>query len=82
MGEAYCVSYGHWREAEEALVGAPLLVSGAKGRTISNPLIAAAAAARKDVKIFAAEFGPSPVTRPRVSVASVSPNSKFGDLIS
>ena len=80
--EAYCVSYGRWRELEEQLVGAELLIPGSRKNLKANPLIAAAAQARRDLARLGAEFGLTPSSRTRVSAANVPLASKFGDLIS
>jgi P27 family predicted phage terminase small subunit len=81
--EGYCIAYARWREAEERLVGAELIIPGArKGTQFANPLIAAAAQARRDVLRFGAEFGITPASRARVSAAKVPLPGKFGDLIS
>jgi P27 family predicted phage terminase small subunit len=88
--EAYCISYGRWREAEEALefyrrkdaITHGIIVKGAGGTPILNPLIKAARNAALDMLRFAIEFGFTPAARSRiVTGATEIPGSKFGDLL-
>jgi P27 family predicted phage terminase small subunit len=80
--EAYCVSYGRWRQAEQALVDAELIVPGSSQNQVANPLLKIATQAARDLIRFGAEFGLTPSARARVAAGRVLPeDSKFGDLL-
>lgn len=59
--EAYCAAY-HRAIACELAIGAELLVNGEK-----HPLLTVAAQAWDKVRAFAAEFGLTPATRPKLA---------------
>jgi P27 family predicted phage terminase small subunit len=73
---AYCVSYSHWRTAEEVLarvaaddqVTGGLIVKAADGNTRRNPLVKIASDAAADMLRYAGEFGLTPVARSRIAV--------------
>jgi P27 family predicted phage terminase small subunit len=87
---AYCSAYGRWRTAEETLAaiaaGDPalhgLVVKTTEGNMRRNPLVQIAADAAGAMVRYAAEFGLTPASRSRISVAgSKEPESKFGPLL-
>jgi P27 family predicted phage terminase small subunit len=90
---SYCMSYQHWREAEELLAqlaavdekARGLLVRGSKGQARSNPLFEISRQAANDMIRAAAEFGFSPAARSRIALGvggfSRPPASKFAGLI-
>lgn len=71
---AYCMAYGRWLQAEEALercaqqdpVTHGLMVRTEKGGLKQNPLIVTARNAAGDMLRYAAEFGMTPAARTRV----------------
>ena len=86
---AYCQSYGHWREAQEALakmaandpVNRGLLVDTKDGKR-RNPLVKIAADAANDMVRHATQFGFTPVARSRLHASDSSAvASKFEGLI-
>jgi P27 family predicted phage terminase small subunit len=87
---AYCQSYAHWREAEEALarmaandpVNRGLLVETQEGNKRRSPLVKIAADAAVDMVRHASQFGLAPAARSRISVSDSSAvESKFGTLL-
>jgi P27 family predicted phage terminase small subunit len=77
----YCSSYGRWRTAAEALKTEPLVVTGATGNPIPNPLVSIARAAAADMITAGALFGLSPRDRSKVSPAEPPRSNKFAGLI-
>jgi P27 family predicted phage terminase small subunit len=87
----YCIAFARWCEAEDALFEMAqenpkhrgLLVDGANGGKITNPLVKIAANASLNVMRFAVEFGFTPASRTRVtgSAAGEEPDRKFAGLI-
>jgi P27 family predicted phage terminase small subunit len=82
---AYCIAYGRWREAEEALakfraedpVTHGLLVEGR-----INPLVRISRNAARDCLRYAGEFGLTPAARSRISVGIGPPGPrKFDGLL-
>jgi P27 family predicted phage terminase small subunit len=75
MLEAYCVSYGRWREAEEALarvrdrdpVMLGLLTKTKDGEMLESPLIRISRKSCFEMMRYACEFGFSPASRTRIS---------------
>jgi P27 family predicted phage terminase small subunit len=87
---AYCISYQHWRKAEERLgelaVEEPesrgLLVKVREGHARRSPLVQIAASAAADMLRFASEFGMTPAARARISTGvGREPAGKFDGLI-
>src|ERR1700736_878819 len=87
----YCQSYGHWRQAEEALARMAdrdetmhgLLIKTTDGNAKRNPLVKIAADAAQDMLAYAGHFGLTPVARTRLAAggyAQPSPPSKFDGL--
>jgi P27 family predicted phage terminase small subunit len=76
--QAYCVSYGRWREAEEALarvrakdpVMLGLLTKTTSGDLLESPLIRVSRKERFEMLRYASEFGFSPGSRTRISQPS------------
>jgi P27 family predicted phage terminase small subunit len=87
----YCLAYARWLEAEDALYASAqndphtygLVVEGAMGGKVANPLVKIAASAAVTVMRFAVEFGFTPASRTRISgtASGDEPDSKFGGLI-
>jgi P27 family predicted phage terminase small subunit len=88
---AYCVSYAHWRSAEEALalhaakdpVMRGLIVRSKAGTAMENPLMYISRRSAQEMLRFAAEFGFTPAARARIhtGIGGQAPVSKFGDLL-
>jgi P27 family predicted phage terminase small subunit len=88
---AYCVSYAHWRTAEETLARAAaadqvtggLIVKVAAGSIRRNPLVKIASDAAGDMLRYAGEFGLTPVARSRLAagVGGQPPGGKFAGLL-
>jgi P27 family predicted phage terminase small subunit len=88
---AYCNAYARWNEAETTLaamaqkdpVTKGVLIRGAHGTPVVNPLVRVASVAAKDMVHFAGEFGLSPLARARIAagVYENPPRSKFDGLI-
>jgi P27 family predicted phage terminase small subunit len=87
--EVYCMSYGHWRAAEELLATmraeepetSGLVVDGQGGRQVQNPVLAIARQAAADVLQFGREFGMTPSSRSRIHLTEAAAPSKFGGLL-
>jgi len=87
----YCLAYGRWCKAEDAMYAAEqndphnfgLVVTGSTGSLIANPLVKIASQAAHDVMRYAVEFGFTPASRSRVTgnAAGSEPESKFGGLL-
>jgi P27 family predicted phage terminase small subunit len=88
---AYCISYGRWVDAEEALaamaakdpITRALMIRTKDGNAIQNPLVGVANQAKLAMVRFAAEFGMTPAARSRVSAhatkkpAAANPAAKY-----
>jgi|SRR6516225_5635110 len=87
--ESYCVAYGHWRDAEEALarcrdvdpVNFGLVVGTPQGRVVENALVGIARKAASEMLRYASEFGFTPASRTCVVKGSVVKANKFADLL-
>lgn len=66
---SYCASYGRWRQAEEDLADSGLLLKNTSGNLIQNPLVGIANQAQRDMVKILVEFGMTPSSRSRVTVA-------------
>jgi P27 family predicted phage terminase small subunit len=87
----YCAAYGERCQAEDGMTGIVaddphhfcLLISGANGNLIANPLVKIRASARDEVMRYAAEFGFTPASRTRISgtAAAGEPERKFSGLL-
>jgi len=66
---SYCESYGRWRQAEEDLADSGLLLKNTGGNVIQNPLVGIANQAQRDMVKILVEFGMTPSSRSRVTVA-------------
>lgn len=74
----YCQAYGRWVRAENALAAMAaadtefhgLLIKTSNGNVIQNPLVGTANTAMGAVNKYAVEFGMTPSSRSRISVAS------------
>jgi P27 family predicted phage terminase small subunit len=81
---AYCQAYGRWVEAEKKLHETPMLLKLPSGYVQQNPWLTIANKQLELMHKFLSEFGLSPVSRSRVSVAAgtrVGNNSKFAGLL-
>lgn len=72
---AYCVAYGEWRTAREALarmatndpVMKGLIIKSRYGDAVQNPLVTIARKAAGDMVRYASEFGFTPAARTRLA---------------
>jgi P27 family predicted phage terminase small subunit len=88
---AYCQAFARWHEAETTLatmaakdpVTHGILIKGAHGTPVVNPLVRVASVAAKDMVNFAGEFGLSPLARARIAAGIYEnpPRSKFDGLL-
>jgi P27 family predicted phage terminase small subunit len=85
---AYCISYGRWRDAEEALQREDLVIKTSTGAVIQNPLLGISNRAMREMMRYAVEFGFTPSARSRVhdnapksakSAAGKAPAQQFFD---
>jgi P27 family predicted phage terminase small subunit len=87
----YCTAYARWRDAEDALYAVAkddpvfkgLVVDGAMGGKIANPLVKIASTAGLNLLRYAVEFGFTPSSRTRItgSAAADDPDRKFSGLL-
>lgn len=71
---AYCMAYGHWRQAEEDLAKMAAddptthaaLIKTSNGNAIQNPLVGVVNTARRDMARLAQEFGLTPSSRSQI----------------
>ncbi|MCA1452153.1 phage terminase small subunit P27 family [Bradyrhizobium sp. BRP22] len=87
----YCLAYARWCDAEAALDEMAkddprfhaLVVEGAMGGKVANPLVKIAATAGLHVMRYAVEFGFTPSSRTRISgtASGDEPKSKFDGLL-
>lgn len=88
---AYCVAYGEWRTAREALAKMAandpmmngLLIKSRYGDAVQNPLVSIARKAAGDMVRYAAEFGFTPAARTRIAAdfGGDAKPSKFAGLL-
>jgi P27 family predicted phage terminase small subunit len=78
---AYCQSYGRWVEAERTLQETPMLLKLPSGSVQQNPWLAISNKQLELMHKFLSEFGLSPVSRSRVSLAGTGSQSKFARLL-
>lgn len=64
---AYCNAFSTWVDAVRQLKGAAMIVPGARGGLISNPLLKVASDAQSEMKKWLCEFGMTPSARSRVA---------------
>lgn len=82
---AYCVAYGRWRTAEEAIariaandhVMSGLLIKR-DAAVVQNPLVSIARKAAADMVRYASEFGFSPAARSRIATGGASESTTTG----
>jgi P27 family predicted phage terminase small subunit len=83
----YCLAYARWCEAEDELYGGKerpdLVIEGAMGGKVANPLVKIAASAGLNLMRYAVEFGFTPSSRTRISgtASADESDSKFGGLL-
>jgi len=88
---AYCVAYGEWRTAREALarmasndpIMKGLIIKSRYGDAVQNPLVTIARKAAGDMVRYASEFGFTPAARTRLATdfgGSAQPG-KFAGLL-
>ena len=80
---AYCQAYGRWVEAERKLHETPMLLKLPSGYVQQNPWLTIANKQLELMHKYLSEFGLSPVSRSRVSIAPVGlgKGSKFDGLL-
>ena len=66
---AYCEAYGRWTEAVSKLHEKGLLVKAPSGYPILNPYLSIINSALDQMRKFLTEFGMTPSSRTRISVA-------------
>jgi P27 family predicted phage terminase small subunit len=86
----YCIAYGRWCEAEDAMIAAKaddphhfgLIIETERG-PIANPLVRIATVAGDKLMRYATEFGFTPASRTRVTgnASADEPEPKFGGLL-
>ena len=76
--EAYCTVYARWREAERQLNQSGLTILKDNGDSAPSPYVKIAEDSLKQLRAWASEFGLSPASRSRVSVAK-KPTSVLDD---
>jgi len=69
MLEAWCVLYARWRKAENVLKTGGLTYETATGFVRPRPEIAIATNTLKEMRLLVTEFGMTPASRSRISVA-------------
>jgi P27 family predicted phage terminase small subunit len=80
---AYCQAYGRWVEAERKLRETPMLLKLPSGFVQQNPWLTIANKQLELMHKYLSEFGLSPVSRSRVSIApaGLGKRSKFAGLL-
>ena len=86
---AYCGAYARWVSAERLLTAMAdkdattkaLLLKGAAGNAVANPLLKIARCAAADMVHFAGEFGMTPLARSRLGAPVPPEPGKFGHLL-
>src|ERR1700704_6383704 len=80
---AYCQAYGRWVEAERKLHETPMIIKLPSGYVQQNPWLPIANKQLELMHKYLTEFGLSPVTRSRVSMApaGLGKRSKFYGLL-
>lgn len=80
---AYCQAYGRWVEADRKLHETPMLLKLPSGIVQQNPWLTIANKQLELMHKYLTEFGLSPVSRSRVSIAPVGlgKRSKFDGLL-
>jgi P27 family predicted phage terminase small subunit len=68
---AYCQAYGRWQEAEAEVAKQGMVVLAPSGFPVQNPYLAVANKALEQMAKLQAEFGMTPSSRTRVSMAGV-----------
>ena len=82
---AYCQAYGRWVEAERKLHETPILLKLPSGYVQQNPWLTIANKQLELMHKYLSEFGLSPVSRSRVSLAGhgarLGTGGKFANLL-
>lgn len=68
--ECFCVAYQRWREAQDDIDRAGLVVPGARGGVVKNPACTVANESMRQVATFGAALGLDPASRARLKPAS------------
>jgi len=76
--EGYCASYQRALECEAEIAVQGLTVNTDKG-LFKHPLVSVASQAWKEVRAFAAEFGLTPATRPKVAKPASETNDPLAE---
>jgi P27 family predicted phage terminase small subunit len=79
---ALCVAQATWREASRKIAEEGSTVPGPGGVLRTSPWVRIANQALQQVRLFAGEFGMTPVARQRVKVEPPAPSDDFEDLLS
>lgn len=79
--EAFCDSYGRWREARDQLKVEGLIVFGASGQPMKNPLATIINEALKQMATFGSLLGLDPSSRQRLSGPKKADTNGFSGLL-
>ena len=77
----YCQNYGRWVEAEEKIKVTGYVIKTKNGNIINSPMVSIANRSMELAHKFLTEFGMTPSSRTKVTVAGVGKKSKFAGLI-
>ena len=78
---AYCIAWSRWVRAEEELREEGLTITTSTGRLVRNPLLLAASDAMSQMLKLMVEFGMTPSSRSKVTVASAKEGDPFEDYL-
>jgi len=78
---AYCQAYARWREAEEKVIQEGDVIETPKGFIIQSPYVGMANRAMELILKILAEFGMTPSSRSRISVAPPREADPFEDYL-
>lgn len=76
---AYCQTYERWVKAERIINEKGPIIKTTNGNYIQSPLVGIANKALELMHKYLTEFGMTPSSRTRVSVAPQKPKGKFGE---
>src|SRR5579884_2300809 len=67
---AYCEAFGRFADATKQFkqMGSPYFITTDKGFQVKHPLVGIIDAAERTMRAYAAEFGMTPATRPKISL--------------
>lgn len=80
--EIYCLTYQHWVEAEAMVAKTNLVVKGNKQPLILNPFFVASQRLSAQLQAILVEFGMTPSSRSRLSIAPPPEKDPFTEYLS